>query len=93
MSKRFRQGEHICALYDGEDEQIAIAAEYRADGLRAGQRCFYVAQSAAALTRFGAALIDTGIALNCSITDCAPIRPSCTTGATSSIRSSARDHS
>lgn len=61
MSKRFRQGEHICALYDGEDEQIAIAAEYLADGLRAGQRCFYVAQSAAALTRFGTALIDAGI--------------------------------
>ena len=64
MSNRFRQGEHICALYDGEDEQIAIAVEYLADGLRLGERCFYVAQSAAALTRFRAALKQAGIDVN-----------------------------
>lgn len=61
MSSRFRQGEHICALYDGEDEQIAIAVDYLADGLRRGERCLYVAQSRAALTRFCGALTEDGV--------------------------------
>ena len=44
MGNAFRQGEHICALYQTEEEQIAVAAEYLADGLRAGERVFYVAE-------------------------------------------------
>jgi hypothetical protein len=52
MGKVFRQGEHICSIYESEDEQIATAAEYLADGLRAGERAFYVAESPAALTLF-----------------------------------------
>ena len=61
MSTVFRQGDHICALYETEDEQLAIATEYLADGLRRGERCFYVAASRAALSRFRAALIAIGI--------------------------------
>ena len=56
MANAFRQGEHICALYQTEEEQIAVAADYLADGLRAGERVFYVAESDGALTRFRAAL-------------------------------------
>jgi len=36
MANSYRQGEHIYALYETEDEQLATAAEYLADGLRAG---------------------------------------------------------
>ena len=61
MANAFRQGEHICALYQTEEEQIAVAADYLADGLRAGERVFYVAESDAALTRFRAALNRQGI--------------------------------
>lgn len=57
----YRQGEHICVLYDSPEEQRAVAAEYLADGLRHGQRCFYVAESAQALRQFRAALRDQGI--------------------------------
>ena len=38
-----------------------MAAEYLADGLRAGERVFYVAESDAALNRFRAALNRQGI--------------------------------
>lgn len=61
MANAFRQGEHICALYETEDEQLAVAAAYLADGLRAGQRVFYVADSPAALERFRSALNRQGI--------------------------------
>jgi hypothetical protein len=43
MPNLFRQGEHICAVYDTEAEQLAIAAEYLADGLRAGERVLQAA--------------------------------------------------
>jgi hypothetical protein len=39
------RGQHICAVYETPEEQIAIAAEYLADGLRAGERAFYVAEN------------------------------------------------
>jgi len=48
----YRQGEHICALYDSEEEQLATAAEYLIDGIRSGARVLYVAEDAAALARF-----------------------------------------
>lgn len=67
MSKRFRQGEHICSFHDGEEEQLAIAVEYLADGLRLGERCFYVAQSADALSRFRHALTRAGIDVDDSL--------------------------
>jgi hypothetical protein len=61
MGNAFRQGEHICALYETEAEQLEVAAEYLADGLRAGERAFYVAGSEAALSRFRAVLNRQGI--------------------------------
>ena len=33
MVHGFRQGEHICSLYDTEEEQLATAAAYLADGI------------------------------------------------------------
>ena len=62
MANAYKQGEHICSLYETEDEQIAVAAEYLSDGLRHGERCMYVAQSDIALKRFRAALSGAGIA-------------------------------
>ena len=61
MPNVFKRGEHICALYDTEDEQLAVAADYLADGLRAGERAFYVAESGAAVARFRCALMQVGV--------------------------------
>ena len=57
----FRQGDHICSLFETEDEQIAMAAEYLADGLQRGERAFYVAQSDGAVQRFRAAMRAHGV--------------------------------
>jgi hypothetical protein len=48
-------------LYETEQEQLAVAAAYLADGLRAGERVFYVAESKPALERFRSALQGRGI--------------------------------
>jgi hypothetical protein len=61
MENFFRQGEHICSVYETEEEQLATAAAYLADGLRAGERAFYVGESPASLTRFDSALTRAGI--------------------------------
>lgn len=61
MVSVFRQGHHICSLYETEDQQIAMAAEYLADGLQSGERAFYVAQSEAAVQRFRAAMRANGV--------------------------------
>ena len=61
MPNTFREGEHICVLFDTEDEQHAIGADYLADGLRKGRRCFYVGASRDALSRFRDALARTGL--------------------------------
>ena len=57
----YRQGEHICVLYETADEQRSVAATYLADGLKRGERCFYVADSAAAIEQFRAALRALGV--------------------------------
>ena len=57
----YRQGEHICVLYNTPDEQRAVAAEYLADGLARGERCFYVADGPAALNQFNEALEQQGV--------------------------------
>jgi len=61
MATRYRRGDHICAVYDTEAERLRTAAEYLADGLRAGERVVYVADCAASLGRFRAALMEIGI--------------------------------
>src|SRR5262245_10213946 len=56
MRNSFKQGEHICSLYETEEEQLSMAAEYMADGLRRGERCLYVGESIEALEQFRIAL-------------------------------------
>src|SRR5262249_23686264 len=61
MTNVFKQGEHICMLFDSEEEQTSIAAEYLADGFRNGRRCFHVAASRHAHTRLHQALSRLGV--------------------------------
>ena len=61
MPNEFRQGDHICALYATEQEQLRISAAYVRDGLRRREQCLYVGSSPAALKRFDAALTRVGI--------------------------------
>lgn len=61
VANAYRQGEHICALYDTEDEQLATAAQYVSDGLRQGERCLYVADGRDGFQRFRQALADSGV--------------------------------
>ena len=63
----FKQGEHICALYQTAEEQVQVAADYLADGLRNGERVFYVAGSDADLERFRRALNLRGIDVSAAI--------------------------
>ena len=57
----FQQGQHICAVYDSLEEQLAVAAHYIADGLQRDERCLYVAESKAALDCFRARLGTIGV--------------------------------
>lgn len=61
MPRAVAQGDHICSLFETEEGQLAVAAAYVAEGLRRGERCFYVAGSEAALKRFRTALAGSGI--------------------------------
>lgn len=56
----YQQGDHICSVYDSRAEQLTVAAEYMADGLRRGERCLYVDGSAEALDEFRQLLARTG---------------------------------
>lgn len=38
VANTYKQGEHICSIYETEEEQLAVAAEYLSDGLRNGER-------------------------------------------------------
>ena len=60
--RRFKQGEHVCAIYDSAEEQYAVAAAFLADGLLCHERCLYSATSASELDRFRHALRQTGVA-------------------------------
>jgi hypothetical protein len=57
----FQQGQHICAIYDTEEEQLAVAAAYVVDGLVKHERCLYVADSHARLDEFRHRLAAAGI--------------------------------
>ena len=61
MAHGFRRGEHICVIYDTEEEQLATAAAYLADGIWHGERCLYIAASRDAVLRFRAALGAKGL--------------------------------
>lgn len=58
---QFQQGEHICVVYQTAEEQRAVAADYLADGLRRGERAYYVADSAVSMELFNRALSALGI--------------------------------
>ena len=57
----FRQGQHICAVYENAEEQLAVAVAYLADGLNKHERCVYVADSASALEAFRLQLRTAGV--------------------------------
>lgn len=57
----FRQGDHICVLYDSPQECTDVAASFLADGVRRGERSVYSADSAAALESLRRALAALGI--------------------------------
>lgn len=61
MAHGFRQGEHICSLYDTEEEQLAAAAAYLADGIRCGERALYIGAHRDAVLRFRTALGAAGL--------------------------------
>jgi hypothetical protein len=61
MAHGFRQGEHICSLYDTEEEQLATAAAYLADGISLGERALYIGANRDAVRRFRAALGAAGL--------------------------------
>lgn len=57
----FKQGDHVCAFYESESEQLDVATAYVVEGLRRGERCLYVADSLAAIGRFCARLDAAGV--------------------------------
>src|SRR5262249_40828735 len=61
MSNCFRHHQHICALYETEEEQRSAASEFLADGLRRGERGVYCASSAAAHEQLRTSLSAAGI--------------------------------
>jgi two-component system, chemotaxis family, sensor kinase Cph1 len=38
-------GDHVCAIYDGEDELAHIVGDFLAEGLRKSERCWYLPAS------------------------------------------------
>jgi hypothetical protein len=61
MAHGFRHGEHICAIHDTEEEQLATAAAYLADGIWHGQRCLYIGANRDTVLRFRAAIAANGL--------------------------------
>ena len=56
-----RTGDHICCLFNTEEEHLSIATRYIAEGLRQREHCLYAGRSPAVLARFEARLADEGI--------------------------------
>ena len=57
----FQQGQHVCAVYETRDEQLAVAAAYVADGLLMGERCLYASGSSHDLEDFRSILQAVGV--------------------------------
>ena len=57
----FRQGDHVCSIYESPHEQLGTASRFIGDGLRRGERCVYAASAPEALHVLRARLSDTGI--------------------------------
>ena len=61
MPRTFAHGDHVCGLFESEEEQLTIAVRYIASGLESGDRCLYAAGSAEALRRFESELARSGV--------------------------------
>lgn len=48
-SFRFDWGDHICAIFDQYDQQLEVMAGFMAQGMRASQRCVWVAPEQSAI--------------------------------------------
>lgn len=55
------QGDHLCVLYESDDELIAVSAAYLAEGLQRGERCLFVARDKELLRRCREALARHGV--------------------------------
>ena len=53
--REYRQGDHICVMYETPAEQLAVAVDYIADGLRRNERCLYSVATQAGLDTVAAA--------------------------------------
>ena len=47
MERQFKQGEHVCAVYQSAVERDALVALYLAEGIGCGEQCLYGALTAA----------------------------------------------
>jgi hypothetical protein len=59
--REYQQGDHICLAYHTPAEQLAIAVEFMADGLRRNERCLYSVATQHGLDEFSRALTAAGI--------------------------------
>lgn len=55
----FSWGDHICAVFDDPDQQMAVMLPFVTQGLRAAQRCVWIA-APAGVSRFRQALAQAG---------------------------------
>jgi hypothetical protein len=58
-----RSGDHICCLFESNEEHLSIAARYIAEGLRQREHCLYSGASPAILRQFRERLADEGVDL------------------------------
>ena len=66
IRRTFRPGDHICAVYSGSAELGHLVADFIVQGLRNGERCWYIA-SATEATTVTAALRKRGVKVNMNI--------------------------
>ncbi len=63
QTRRFRPGDHACAIYSTDAELVSMVSEFLAEGLQRGERCWYVAAGDEA-ERVGAGLLTRGVDVN-----------------------------
>jgi hypothetical protein len=64
VGSAYRRGEHVCSIHESAEEQVATAADYCAEGLRAGDRVLYGGESEGALDILRAALAPRGVVVS-----------------------------
>ena len=58
---RFRQGDHVCAVYETYEEQLRVAVHFITEGLGCGERCLFAGYSAQHLADFCERLAAGGV--------------------------------